>query len=210
MLMRIYNKLLNEYGPQKWWPTIDKDNKFEIIVGAILTQNTNWGNVERALDNLINARALSPEKIARMNIRKLENLVRPSGFYKQKARRLKEFSIFVTSFKSLDDFLRNVTRGELLSINGIGRETADSILLYACRKPFFVIDAYTRRVFSRLKLIDGKEDYDEIRGFFEERIPRDLNIYKEYHALIVRLAKTRCKNKPECNGCILREFCRFC
>lgn len=202
-LMDIYDTLLKFHGHQKWWPC-RTGNKFEICVGAILTQNTNWGNVEKAIGNLIKAQAISAEKIVGIDIRKLQSLIKPSGFFRQKALRLKEFSRFVLTFGSIDNFLRNVTREELLNVKGIGPETADSILLYACEKPYFVIDAYTRRMFSSLDLIEDT-DYEYIRNFFERRVPRDAQLYKEFHALIVKHAKTCCKGFLK-DGCILESL----
>lgn len=190
MLMRIYRQLLKEHGNQHWWPSLTK-KEFEICIGAILTQNTNWRNVEKAIINLIDADAIDPAIIANMRTSRLEKLIRPSGFFRQKAKRLKEFSRFVLSYDSFENFKQNVTRDELLGINGIGKETADSILLYACEKPYFVVDAYTRRLFSRLGLIRGDEEYDTIKQLFESKLPKDVEIYREFHALIVKHGKAR-------------------
>ena len=188
-LISIYKKLLRKHGKQKWWP-VKHDfvpAELEICIGAILTQNTNWRNVEKALQNLSDAGAVSAERIAKMRLSKLEKLIRPSGFYRQKAGRLKKFCAFVVQFNG--NFYKDVTREHLLSLNGIGRETADSILLYACNKPFFVVDAYTRRLLSQEKIIRGSENYDQIRGMFEDQLPRKTKIYKEFHALIVQNGK---------------------
>ncbi len=190
-VMGIYKRLMKQHGPQGWWPC-RTGKKFEVCIGAILTQNTNWNNVEKALDNMIKADCISAEKIAAMGTRKLQSLIRPSGFYRQKARRLKEFSNFILGFGTLDNFLRKVTREELLNVKGIGPETADSILLYACGKPYFVVDAYTRRMFLSLGIIES-EGYEQIRGFFEARLPRNAELYREFHALIVRHAKECCR-----------------
>jgi len=190
MLVKIYKQLLQKYGEQNWWPTETK-SRFEICIGAILTQNTSWKNVEKAIKNLIEADAIDPEKLAGMPIRRLERLIRPSGFFRQKAKRLKVFSRFVLSYGSVDDFSKNVSREELLDVNGIGRETADSILLYACNRICFVVDAYTTRLFSELGVINGKEKYDEIKEMCESRLPKDVNVYKEFHALIVEHMKKR-------------------
>jgi len=184
MLMRIYKGLLKKHGKQNWWPTLT-NNKFEICIGAILTQNTNWKNVEKALDNLIRDNTIDPDKIVEMPTKRLERLVRPSGFFRQKAKRLKEFSKFVLTYGSFERFLSNVTRDELLSVNGIGKETADSILLYACGKPLFVVDKYTRELLSEHNFIDGDEEYDEIKNIFESSLPKDVELYKHFHALIV-------------------------
>lgn len=202
-LMKLYNLLLKNHGHQSWWPC-KTGNKFEICIGAILTQNTNWGNVEKAISNLVTANAIDPKKIAEMNIRKLQSLIKPSGFFRQKAKRLKEFSKFVLTFGTVEKFLKYVTRDELLNVKGIGHETADSILLYACGKPYFVVDAYTRRMFSSLGLIEDT-DYEVIRNFFEERVPQDAQLYKEFHALIVKHAKTCCRGFLS-DGCILESL----
>lgn len=193
--MRVYAQLLKLFGPQQWWPVSGHfvPKEFEVCVGAILTQNTNWRNVEKALKNLVRAKMLTAEKIAGAPLPFLERLVRPSGFYRQKARRLKEFCRFAADFDG--SFYRQVTREQLLGIKGVGRETADSILLYACGRPYFIIDVYTRRLFSRLKMIDGTEDYDELREMFETTLPRDAGLYKQFHALIVEHEKSLRSNK---------------
>lgn len=196
-VLQVYNDLLKDIGPQKWWPISGKFKppKFEVCVGAILTQNTNWKNVEKALQNLVGARKTSPESIGSCSLPVLEKLVKPSGFFRQKAKRLKEFSSFIISFGG--DFYKSVTREELLEIKGIGKETADSILLYACNRPFFVVDAYTRRLFSRLGIISDTEGYDDIKNLVEKSLPRDVEIYKEFHALIVQHEKhLRVKAQP--------------
>ena len=210
-LFEIYERLLNHFGSQGWWPTSDhyKPVGWEVCVGAILTQNTNWKNVEKALENLKESKSLSPEKLSLIRISKLEKLIRPSGFYRQKARRLKNFSHFALTFGSATSFLEQVTREQLLSFNGVGKETADSILLYACGKPFFVIDAYTRRIFSRIGMINGDEKYEKLRNFFESALPRNIKLYKEYHALIVELAKGTCEKDPACHICPLAKICKF-
>ena len=206
-LMKIYNDLLKIHGSQKWWPVKRnfKPGEWEICIGAVLTQNTAWGNVEIALDNIYDAKLLAPESIANANFRTIKKLIRPSGFFNQKAVRLKNFSRFVLSFGDFNDFKKNITREKLLKVNGIGRETADSILLYACGKPYFVIDAYTRRIFSRLGILNGNDNYEKIRGFFENNLPKDIELYKEFHALIVRHAKECCKKVPNEN-CILLKY----
>jgi endonuclease-3 related protein len=203
-LLKVYSKLLKHFGPQAWWPA---DSPFEVIVGAILTQNTNWKNVEKAIENLKKVKLLSAEKILKVNSAKLEELVRPTGYYRQKAHRLKEFVKYFTSEygaklsrmkkRDLSDL-----RHELLNIHGIGPETADSILLYALDKPTFVVDAYTRRIGQRLGLFKF-DDYHEIKDCFEQNLPKDLEMYKEYHALLVELGKNYCKTKPQCEDCPL-------
>jgi len=206
-LMEIYELLLERFGEQEWWPMKRGfgPKEFEVCVGAILTQNTNWNNVEKSLKKMKEEKLTDVKAINKINPKKLEVVIRSSGFYKQKAKRLKEFA----KISARKNFYRNITREELLKINGIGTETADSILLYACDKPFFVVDAYTRRIFSRLGLIDEAMKYDEIRRFFEGNLPRDVDVYKEFHALIVELAKKHCKAKPSCEECLLREDCEY-
>lgn len=187
----LYLSLLREYGPQGWWPA---ESQYEIVVGALLTQNTNWGNVEKAIGNLKKAKALAPGKILKMKKAKLERLIRPSGFYRQKAERLvsltkKYIEIKRKNPRSLRLVLSpHSMRDELLSVKGVGKETADSILLYAFGLPFFVIDAYTKKFCFHHRLFSGKE-YDDCRVFFESSLPRSVPLYKEYHALIARWGK---------------------
>ena len=208
MLLSIYSKLLRYYGHQNWWPVRHsfKPGELEICIGAILTQNTNWRNVEAALENLAKAKKLSAQDIASSSLPALEKLIKPSGFFRQKARRLKAFCRYVANYDG--NFYRDITREQLLVINGIGKETADSILLYACSKPFFVVDAYTKRVFSRLGFID-EEGYEEIRSLFEDSLPRNAGLYKEFHALIVEHAKRTCKKEPLCAQCPLQKECKY-
>jgi len=209
-ILEIYDILLKHFGPQNWWPTSNNfsPKEWEICVGAVLTQNTNWENVEKALRNMANSNCKDAETILRTEDKELEKIIRSSGFYKQKTKKLKSLAKNVFGFGGTENFLKNVTRDELLNIKGIGKETADSILLYACEKPFFVVDAYTKRIFSRLGLIQS-EDYETIRDFFESNIPKDIELYKEFHALIVRLAKEHCKKKPQCEECPLRVICKY-
>jgi len=194
------------------WPILHNFDppQFEIVVGALLTQNTAWVNVEKALKNLAEAGVISSDGIANIRISKLEQLIRPSGFYRQKAKRLKALSKFIENH---ENFYNSVTREELLSINGIGRETTDSILNYACSKSVFVVDAYTRRIFSRLGIISGEEDYDEIRQMFEKSIKSgaqsaSVRAFQEFHALIVEHAKVHCNKEPLCIKCPL-EKCSY-
>ena len=218
-LMEIYNLLFERFGPQGWWPTQpradlstqrsqpnksgalsnDEDVQFEIIVGAILTQNTSWKNVEKALQNLRSKNLLSRQAILAVPEAELAEAIRPSGYYKQKTKKLKAFV----------GFNGEITRDNLLSIWGIGPETADSILLYAYEKPYFVIDAYTKRLFSRLGF--GEKTYDELQELFQSSVPKDINAYKEFHALIVKLGKEFCRNKPLCSDrpCPLSKICKF-
>ena len=208
VLIKIYQKLLNAFGPQHWWPG---DSQFEIIIGAILTQNTNWGNVERAIVNLKKTKVLSPQKLHCLPQQKLASLIKPAGYFNVKAKRLKNFMNFL--FEQYDGDLKKMQRQEtkrlrheLLSVNGIGPETADSILLYAFNKQVFVVDAYTKRIFYRHNLVAGDATYHEIQDYFIKGIKQDVSIFNEYHALIVRLGKDFCKTKPRCEECPLREI----
>ncbi len=207
-LTSIYEHLLDRFGHQRWWPMTNGFSPpgWEVCIGAVLTQNTNWGNVEKALANLKAGKVLSPVDMMGTETPDLERLVRPSGFYRQKAARLRVLADFVLGFGGFRQFSRKVTRQQLLGVQGIGPETADSILLYALGRTVFVIDAYTKRVFTRLGLADGG-DYEGWRRLFESNLPRDADVYKEFHALIVELGKKSCRPKPLCGDCILREMC---
>lgn len=212
--MQIYNELFKLYGPQGWWPLLDvkgtnptktgsvncyhpgdfsypKNNNqiFEICLGAILTQNTAWINVEKALVNLKRANALYIKGMKKLSLGKLKELIKPAGYFNQKSDYIKEFAKF---------FLVNSdpTRNELLKVRGIGPETADSILLYAYKKPEFVVDAYTKRIFTHLKIIEEGAPYHNIKEAFESSLPKDVQIYQEYHALIVEHAKKYYQKKP--------------
>jgi len=180
----FYTSLLKEFGKQHWWPA---ETRFEVIVGAILTQNTAWRNVEKAIANLKEANVLSAEKLLKVD--DLERLIKPAGFYNQKAERLRLIAEwFLKNQRKAEKMDRMELRKELLGIKGIGKETADSIILYAFEKPIFVVDAYTRRFCKYYNLFEGKE-YDEYRVFFERNLPFDVEIFKEYHALIVAWGK---------------------
>ncbi len=207
-LVKVYQALYNEFGPQHWWPG---DTPFEVMVGAILTQNTSWGNAEKAINNLKARDLLEPLKIKRMRRKKLSRLIRPCGYFNIKAERLKEFvDFFLFEFKGSVEKIKSrrkdVLRRRLLEIKGIGEETADSILLYAVDKPIFVVDAYTRRIFSRHNLFDKDSSYEEVQAFFMAHLPSRLALFKEFHALIVRLGKEFCRRVPECKRCPLRKF----
>lgn len=209
--MEIYQRLLKHFGEQHWWPA---ETEFEVIVGAILTQNSNWKNVERAIANLRDYDLLSPERLHSVSEEKLKDLIRPAGYYNAKSRKLKEFVnfLFENYDGDLDEFFglpAEQLRDQLLSVWGIGNETADSIVLYAADKPSFVIDAYTKRIFSRLGFVKERASYGELKEFFEENLPRSVEIYKEFHALIVELGKNYCKSKPVCDECPIREFCKL-
>ncbi|MEM7816086.1 MAG: endonuclease [Candidatus Aenigmatarchaeota archaeon] len=209
--LQVYRRLLKEFGPQGWWPVQNgfSPPEWEVCVGAVLTQNTNWGNVEKALKNLKEAGVNSPQKTLSERNHVLKNLIRPSGYYTQKAHRLKELARFVSQFEGERDFLKGVDRNDLLLINGIGPETADSILLYAANRKFFVVDAYTKRIFSRMGMIGDDWGYEKVRHFFEKNLPKDVDVYKEFHALIVKLGKEKCKKVPKCDSCPLSDACRY-
>ena len=204
ILLKIYNSLYNYFGPLNWWPG---DTPFEIMVGAILTQNTSWSNVEKAINNLKKENLLEPRKLYLINQEKLAQLIKPSGYYNIKAKRLKNFvNIFVNDFEGSAEKMFSgdgrELRKKLLKVNGIGPETADSILLYAGKKPFFVVDAYTKRIFSRHKLISKDSTYYQIQKFFIKNLDRDVKLFNEFHAQIVMLGKTICTSKnPDCAKC---------
>ncbi len=210
--MNTYERLLAEFGHRNWWPA---ETPFEVMVGAILTQNTAWGNVEKAIANLAVAEALTPDTITALPMDELERLIRPSGYFRQKAKRLQLFSSFLMDrYKGDLNLLFSgsleKTREVLLAQKGIGPETADSMLLYAGHFPSFVVDAYTIRIFSRLGILSEKEKYAEVRSFFMNHLPHDTRLFNEYHALIVELGKTLCKKKkPICSACPLQEACSF-
>ncbi len=207
-LRNIYDVLYKSFGPQHWWPG---DTPFEVIVGAILTQNTNWINVEKAITNIKNADALTPEKLHHLDINKLAQLIRPAGYFNIKAKRLKNFlDWFFNNYSGHLENLENIRipqlREQLLSVKGIGPETADSILLYALNRPVFVVDAYTARICSRHHLITEDSDYHSIQETFQSNLPSDTQLFNEYHALLVRLGKDFCKPKPKCEICPLNHL----
>jgi endonuclease-3 related protein len=204
-LLAVYKTLQKTYGPQGWWPA---DTPFETIVGAILTQNTAWANVEKAISNLKMAGVLSAEKMRRIDLKKLARLIRPAGYYNIKAKRLKNFiSFFYSKYNgsigNLSSENPEKLRKALLSVNGIGPETCDSIMLYALGKRIFVIDAYTKRIFSRHSFFKASADYHAIQKYFMDNLPKNIKLYNEYHALVVRLAKDFCRTKPACDKCPL-------
>lgn len=207
-LESIYRKLYSRFGPQHWWPA---DSAFEVMVGAILTQNTNWQNVERAIANLKKRGDLDFKKLFRLPEKKLALLIKPAGYYNIKARRLKELLKFLdahcgTDIKQLCRQNTRALRRKLLSVKGVGEETADSILLYALNKPVFVVDAYTKRIFSRHGFIPQDATYEQAQELFMGSLKADAKVFNEYHALIVRLGKEHClKNKPRCAGCPLEK-----
>lgn len=208
-ILDLYDRLYAAYGPQHWWPG---DSAFEVVAGAILTQSAAWTNVERALGNLKAAGALSPEGIDELPEAELARLIRPSGYYNAKARKLKAF-VGLLDREYGGDLARMLRsppeelREALLRTHGIGPETADSILLYAAGQPVFVIDAYTRRIFSRLGFVPERDAYDGWQRLFVESLPLDVRLFNEYHALIVRHGKDACRKHPACRECPLSSIC---
>lgn len=207
---RMHSRAIDEvYDQAGLLPTslsLRESSKFEIAIGAVLTQNTAWINVEKALANLIEQNLIDPKIILDIDQDKLAEFIRPSGYYNQKAKKIK----ILTKFLLEGNYLAEETipqRDDLLGLWGIGEETADSILLYAYKVPVFVVDAYTKRIFIRLGLLDGCEKYGEISRFFTDNIVEDSAVYQEYHALIVKHAKESCKINPDCTGCILNNIC---
>ncbi len=202
-----YRLLYDYFGPQDWWPG---DTPFEIMVGAILTQNTNWSNVKKAIHNLKSEDLLSYQTLSRISVDEIAQLIRPAGYYNLKARRLRNLLDMVTAIYDgdLESFLEDdlgAARENLLSVKGVGQETADSILLYACGHPVFVVDMYTHRVFSRHNMVEEETDYTTIQKVFLDNLPKNMQMYNEFHALIVRVAVTFCKKtKPLCEKCPLQ------
>lgn len=225
-VLKIYEKLYNLYGPQGWWPLMDLESgnldktgsthgyhplnydlpetesqRYEIILGAILTQNTAWTSAEKALWNLKDLEAIHPEKLLALDDDALREAVRPAGFLNQKSAYLVNITHF---FQSMEG--RTPNRNDILEVKGVGNETADSVLLYTYNQPEFVVDAYTRRIFSHLGLVDEKTSYMDLKGFFEKNLPQDVPVYQEYHALIVEHAKRYYQKKPYGVGCTLKEL----
>lgn len=209
LLPQFFETLTAALGPMHWWPA---KTPFEVIVGAILTQNTAWENVERAIANLRRERLLTPRAVEAVPAGKLARLVRPSGYFRQKAKKLKAFVLFLRQDfgGSLGRMFRTPTvelRERLLAVHGIGPETADSILLYAANHPVFVVDAYTKRILLRHGLVGEKASYEEMRQLFQSNLPRDAKLYNEYHALLVNVGKNWCHSqKPLCDQCPLGPF----
>jgi endonuclease-3 related protein len=214
-LLRIYHALLETYGPQGWWPVGGRyfpresegfeqrrEQRFEVILGAVLTQNTSWKNAEKALRNLRERGLVDPGRILHTPTVELSALLRPSGYHNQKALKVKRASAFAAYCFRRG---RAPSREELLRVKGVGFETADSILLYAFGEPFFVVDAYTRRLCARLGLAGEKATYAELQALFTASLPADSALYNEYHALIVRHAKERCAKTPLCAACVLKK-----
>ncbi|MFH0789016.1 MAG: endonuclease III domain-containing protein [Pseudomonadota bacterium] len=206
-LLEIYDRLVTHFGPSHWWPG---ESPLEIMVGAILTQNTSWNNVERAIERLKIEGALSASFLNRVNEGILSEWIRSTGYYRIKAKRLKNFfRFFINEYqgltKNMQDQPLEHLRRQLLQVNGIGPETADSILLYALERPIFVVDAYTHRILSRHQLIDEDISYEDLQAYFMDHLPSDPQLYNEYHALLVRLGKEFCQKKnPRCQECPLK------
>ncbi len=206
-LHNIYEKMLGRYGPQHWWPG---DTPFEITIGAILTQNTAWTNVEKAIANLKKSDVLSAAALRNMPEQELAKLIRPSGYYNVKTIKLKTFVKWLGERcgDNLDKLFQTETwalRRELLGLYGIGQETADSMLLYAGNHPVFVVDTYTKRIFSRIGLIPAGASYEQVQAMFLSSLPQDYRLFNEYHALIVRHGKETCRKAPNCQGCCLSD-----
>ncbi|MBI3990790.1 MAG: endonuclease III domain-containing protein [Candidatus Omnitrophica bacterium] len=207
-LKSIYQKLYSSFGSQHWWPA---DSPFEVMIGAILTQNTNWLNVEKAISNLRKNKLLNPRALYKLPHKRLATLIRPAGYYNIKTKRLKNFLGFFIEHYSADPAKMSgidtyTLRQQLLSVNGIGPETADSILLYALNRPIFVVDAYTKRILSRHHFINGDATYEETQELFMKNLKSVVKLFNEYHALLVRIGKEFClKNKPKCDICPLEK-----
>ena len=210
-LLKLYHQLKTAHGSQAWWPA---DTPFEVILGAILVQSTAWRNVVKAIDNLRDANLLTPSRLGEISQTELEELVRPSGYFRAKAKKVRAFVTHLQAHHNyrLDSlFAADVftLREELLSIYGIGNETADSIILYAAEKPIFVIDSYTHRLLSRLGWIAGKYDYGKLQAIFMNALPHDVRLFNEFHALIDRHSSRICRKAPRCEVCVLRNECPF-
>ena len=203
--MQIYETLLGHYGPRHWWPA---ETPFEVVVGAILTQNTAWKNVEKAIRNLKQLIPLTPQALLTLPEATLSEAIRPSGYYRQKARRLRNFlgmlaDRYECRLGSLFDLPTEALREELLTLSGIGPETADSILLYAAGRPVFVIDTYTLRILSRHELLSDETSYAEAQQWITDHLPEDIELFNEFHALLVNVGKDYCRPRPRCEGCPL-------
>ncbi len=207
MLDELYDRMFDAYGPQHWWPG---DSPIEIVVGAILTQNTNWTNVELAIQNLREAKLLNLHALHEVDSIRLADLLRPAGYYRLKTKRLKNLLSHVVNRHGdlATMFLLDLPalREELLSVNGVGPETADAIILYAAEKPSFVVDAYSARIMKRHGWIDQEANYDQLKDFFESRLSPDTQHFNEFHALIVQVGKHHCKPKARCEGCPLQPM----
>jgi len=204
----VYRKLLEHYGPQDWWPG---DSPVEILIGAVLTQNTSWKNVEKAIANLRDARLIHLKRLDRIAVEDLAEIIRPSGYFRLKAKRLKNLvahimAVYQGDLASLFALPVEEARTSLLSVNGVGPETADSILLYAGDRLAFVVDTYTARIFKRHAWIDQKADYHQLQALLTSQVPADVSVYNEYHALIVRAGNEFCRKQPNCSACPLKSM----
>jgi endonuclease-3 related protein len=207
-LLDIYRILFDHYGPREWWPA---ETPFEVLVGAILTQNTAWRNVEKAIANLKQLGPLTPEALFRLPEETLAEAIRPSGYYRQKGKRLRNLlgmlsDRFECRIEALFDLPTETLREELLALSGIGPETADSILLYAAGRPVFVIDTYTIRILSRHELLPEETSYAEAQQWVTDHLPEDVQLFNEFHALLVNVGKDFCRPRPKCPGCPLEGF----
>lgn len=207
-LREIYDRLLARFGPQHWWPG---QSPFEVLVGAVLAQNTSWKNVARAVENLREAGLLEARALANLRQEELEELIRPAGYFRLKAGRLKNLVRFVVeryagSLEAMFATDMTTLRQELLGVNGIGPETADSILLYAGARPTFVVDTYTHRVLKRHGWIEFEADYHAVQEHFESRLEADPALFNEFHALLVRVGNEHCRKTPRCDGCPLADL----
>lgn len=228
MLNKIYKILYSTFGKQYWWPVtksgfkpkyhkkinLTEKQKLEICFGAILTQNTNWKNVEKAITQLNKNNLINIEKIIEIKKEKLALIIKSSGYHNQKTKKLKNLSHFLLNNYNgnINKFFSNeigILRNKLLSINGIGPETADSIILYAAKKPIFVIDAYTKRIYSRVFNTNKEIKYEELKNIFMESLEKNESLFNEYHALLVELGKNYCKTKPLCNECPINTTCHY-
>ena len=207
-LMEIYNLLLSSFGPQNWWPA---ETKLEMMVGAILTQNTSWINVEKAILNLKEKSLFSIQKLSQIPASMLAEYIRPAGYYNLKVKRLKNLITFIVDryngdISNLFSLNTEAIREKLLTVKGIGLETADSIVLYGAERPIFVVDTYTHRILTRHGLIEEDAGYNDVQSFFMDNLSHDVELYKEFHALIVKTGKDFCRRKPRCSKCPLDSF----
>ena len=208
VLMEMYNLLYSALGPQNWWPA---ETEFEMMVGAILTQNTNWNNVEKAILNLKEKALLSIRELSQIPESILAEYIRPAGYYNLKVKRLKNLIKFIENryngdINKLFNLDIEVIRKELLSVKGIGLETADSIVLYGAGRPLFVVDTYTHRILTRHGLIEEEAGYNDLQLFFMDNLSHDVELYKEFHALIVKTGKDFCRREPRCSECPLEDL----
>lgn len=207
-LDEVYQRLYESFGPQNWWPA---ESAFEVVLGAVLVQNTAWKNVEKAIENLRQADLLSAEALYYLRPEELEELIRPAGYFRIKTKRLRNllhylFEHYNGSLSALFELDTETLREQLLKINGVGPETADSILLYAANRPIFVVDTYTNRVLKRHGWIDYEADYATVQAHFQAHLESDFQLYNEFHALLVRVGHLYCGKKPRCEECPLAEW----